>query len=537
MTDARTASDASERRPARRLPVALAGVVVLFVGVAITVTLSVTAYRLNRHNEHRLLDLQVQQTAAALQAALPSVETPLASASQAAVTSKGDPAAFRRYMGQFVGTGKSFVGASLWRYRDSSVHLITSFGQPLALTKSASPDATIIAVLDKRAAVLSGPLDASSAQPRLGWAYAAGKKVKYVVYVESALPKNLHAGPSPGSPFADLRFALYLGPKATPNTLIETNQDRVPLQGDTVKTTLMFGATPMTLVGGSNRQLSGGLSGSLWWILAYAGAVLSLLAAYLTDRLARARRMAERSAERSQDQFVEQRNIARAVQQALLPQVIAQVPGLAAEARYFAGADGVDIGGDWYDLLPLPDGRVFFVVGDVSGRGVHAGTTMAALRFATHAFVSEHHEPDVVLARLGMMIDVMRGGQFASAVCGVLDVAGREVTLANAGHPPPLMIADGSARYLEVPPGPPLGATVAPSYRAVTVPVPPGAMLLAYTDGLVERSGKTLDESLENLRVTLVSTQSLDEVFDRVVNGMVADSSDDIAILGVQWLG
>jgi serine phosphatase RsbU (regulator of sigma subunit) len=533
------ATDVPEPRPAHRFPVIVVGIAVLVVGTALTVALSITSYRLNRHNEHRLLDLQVKQTAAALQAALPSIETPLASAAQGAVTNHGGATAFRKFITQFVGAppGKSFVSASLWRYENSSLHLIKAVGQPRELPSSASGSRALIAAAKASNVFLVGPLDKSSAAPRLGIAYAAGKKVKYIVYAESALPKNRHAEVQSNSPFADLRFALYLGQKATPSTLLETNQDRLPLTGDTVTTKLMFGASEMILVGGSDRQLSGSLSGRLWWIVAIAGAVLTLLAALLADRLARARRIAERSAERSQDQLTEQRGIALAIQQALLPEAIAQVPGLASGARYVAGAEGVDIGGDWYDLLPLPDGRVFFVVGDVSGRGVHAGTTMAALRFAAHAFVSEYDEPNVVLERLGRMIDVTRGGQFATVLCGVLDVAKHEVVLANAGHLPPLLIADGVGRYLDTALGPPLGATARPTYRTVTVRVPAHATLLSFTDGLVERSGRTLDESLEQLRATLESVHSLNEVFDRLVSGVVGETNDDIAILGVQWLG
>jgi serine phosphatase RsbU (regulator of sigma subunit) len=517
--------------------VSRAGLGVLAISLALTAGLSATAYRLNQRNEHRLLDLQVKQTVTVLQALLPGIETPLASAAEVAATTDGSAAAFRSYVTSYVGTGRPFVSASLWLMNGGPAHQIAIVGAPLGLPATPATSRTLTTAAANPSVSLVGPLVVSGPRPRLGYVYAARKAATtYVVYAESALPAGRHADIQPGSPFSDLRFALYVGRAATPNALLETNVATLPISGDTARTTVPFGSSALTLIAGATGQLGGPLSGSLWWIVALVGAALSAVAMLTAERLVRRRRAAERLTAQTQLLLTEQRSIARKLQDALLPEALPSVPGLLADARYVAGTGGVDIGGDWYDLLPVDDRRVFFVIGDVSGRGLAAGTTMAALRFAIHGFVSEHHEPAAVLDRLSAMIDVGRGGQFATVLCGVLDVAGREVTIASAGHLPPLVIGDGACNYIRLTTGPPIGVAPNRPYEAVTVRVPPRSTMLAFTDGLVERRGETLDVSLARLRSLVGAASSVEQVFELLVPKVVSGGDDDIAILGVQWL-
>ncbi|HKC27555.1 MAG TPA: PP2C family protein-serine/threonine phosphatase [Jatrophihabitans sp.] len=525
---------ADRSQPMRR--VSRAAVAVLVISAALTAGLSVVAYRLNQHNEHRLLNLQVKETATLLQALLPGIETPLASAAEVAATSDGSAAAFQSYVTSYVGTGNQFDSASLWVVNGQDVRQVAVVGVPPAL--AASPDAAVRTLKSAAAhssVTLVGPFGV--ARPRLGYVYAARHAgATYVAYAESALPAHKHAQIQRGSPFSDLRFALYLGGATTPNALLETNEATLPVAGDTARTTVPFGSSALTLVAGSTGQLGGALSGSLWWIVALIGAALSIVAMLAADRLVRGRKAAERLTAQTEVLLAEQRGIARKLQDALLPEVLPTVPGLRADARYVAGAGGVDIGGDWYDLLPVDDRRVFFVIGDVSGRGLAAATTMAALRFAIHGFVSEHHEPAAVLDRLSAMVAVGRDGQFATVLCGVLDVATREMTLASAGHLPPLVIGDGTSAFAEISTGPPIGVPPNRPYQTVTVRVPPRSTLLAFTDGLVERRGETLDVSLARLRSLVGSASSVQQVFELLTPNEVSGGSDDIAILGVQWL-
>ena len=524
-------SPASNRRLRNSVVTATAAVLTL----GVTAALSVVCYVLNRHSEHRLLDLQVKQTATVLQALLPGIETPLASAAELAVTNRGSAESFRSYMSSYVGKppSKLFAGASLWHVSGATARKLAASGRSLALPATPGRAQRTLAATTKGSVMLVGPLDVSGPTPRLGYAYRAGN---YVVYVENVLPKGRYATIQRGSPFSDLRFALYVGRSTTDDALLETNVSKLPVPGDTAKVSVPFGSSALTLVAASDRQLGGALSAALWWIVIIVGVLLTGLITLITERLVRRREEAEDLTADAQVQLAAQRSLAKTLQQALLPESLPNPPGLCADARYVTGTDGVDIGGDWYDLLPLHDGRVFFVIGDVSGRGVPAGTTMAALRFAIHGFVHEQHPPATVLDHLVGMIDVARDGQFATILCGVLDVDRHEITMANAGHLPPLVIGDGEMRYIDVPTGPPIGVPRERPYQAVTVAVPPRATMLAFTDGLIERPGETLDESMEHLSARIGAATTLTDVFDRIVPSPDGVRRDDIAILGVQWL-
>ena len=103
------------------------------------------------------------------------------------------------------------------------------------------------------------------------------------------------------------------------------------------------------------------------------------------------------------------------------------------------GVDGVDIGGDWYDVIDVGGGQVILVVGDVSGRGLRAATEMASLRYAIRAYAAQGDPPEVILSKLSRLINLVRDGHFATVLCGLVNVAERRVTFANAGHPSPLL--------------------------------------------------------------------------------------------------
>jgi hypothetical protein len=525
-------ADPGDRRRWRQVwPPAL----VLLVALGLTAALAATSYRVSRNTEHRLLVLQVKQTGTVLQALLPGIETPLSSAAEIAATGGGSPAQFRAYMQSSVGAGQLFVTATLWRLDAGRVTLVSGVGQPSALvTSSAVRDRFLNAAEKADAVTLTGPLLGPGGRYRLAYAFAAAGSPRYVVTAEGLLPPGRRAKIRPGSPFADLRFALYLGPRADPAKLLEANVARLPVPGRTATVTVPFGASALTLVAATTSPLGGFLSGALWWIVALAGLVLAVAAAVATDWLARRRRAAERLAGQVSSLLAEQRGIAQTLQQALLPKVLETPAGITARARYIPGAHGVEIGGDWYDLLPLDARRVCFVVGDVSGRGVPAGTTMAKLRFATQAFVAEGHGPEDVLQLAGRMIDVVRDGHFATVLCGLLDLDAGTLTLASAGHLPPLLVSNGASRLLEAPVGPPLGADPAARYRSITVAVPADGVLVAFTDGLVERPWEPMDLSLERLRSSLDAMGTLEEVVG-VLDARAAAVADDIAILGVQW--
>jgi serine phosphatase RsbU (regulator of sigma subunit) len=235
----------------------------------------------------------------------------------------------------------------------------------------------------------------------------------------------------------------------------------------------------------------------------------------------------------------QQRSIAETLQSALLPEDIPPIPGIEVAVRYIPGATGVEIGGDWYDVLPLDDHRFFFVVGDVSGRGVRAGAVMASMHFAIRGFVSEGHSPATILDILSGMLHIGRHGHFATVLCGIADIDSHELTMANAGHLPPLLIDDVGGQFLSTQVGPPIGVTAHTPYGTTTFSVPAHATLIAYSDGLVERRNEDLDHGLQRLEKSAVSAHgaSLEDVLTTVVTELTQDAADDdTAILGLRWL-
>jgi serine phosphatase RsbU (regulator of sigma subunit) len=521
--------------------VSRAAVITLLVGLLITAGLSALSYIRNDHNESRLLKLQTQTGGAILQVIVPVIETPLSSAAQIAVTSSGATAPFEKYISPFVGAKGSFTSASLWEVTPTSTRLLDNVGQPSILgTDATAANGFLGAAAQKMTLHVSRPLGNTADIPRLGYAFAAkGDRITYVVYAETNLPKDRRAPIDPTSPLRDLRFALYIGTDRSLDNLLETNSDHVPITGRTSTVSVPFGDQSLTLVATAGRPLGGSLSGTLWWIVAIVGSLISLGAALAAERLTRRRVAAELLTVEIRGLLGQQRTIAEALQRALLPEGTPVVDGMRIASRYYAGEHGLEIGGDWYDVVPLGGGRFFFVVGDVSGRGIRAGSVMAALRFAIRGFITEGHGPAEVLDRLGPVLDEVGDGLIATVLCGTADVARHEVVLATAGHPPPLLVHGDTADYVDITIGPPVGVRAAEHYASTTVAVPSDATLIAYTDGLVERRDESLDSGLERLRSVARenTSRTAHEMADAVVAALADPASDDdTAVLVLQWV-
>jgi PAS domain S-box-containing protein len=238
--------------------------------------------------------------------------------------------------------------------------------------------------------------------------------------------------------------------------------------------------------------------------------------------------------------YEQQREVAVTLQRSLLPRRLPDVPGVRLASRYLPGADGTEVGGDFYDAVELPGGRLGVTVGDVMGRGVRAAAVMGQLRAALRGYALENHPPAQVLARVDALVQALEDGELVTALYGVLDPASRVVTLANAGHPPPLVVgATGGVRVVRLDPGPPLGVDVR-SFGVVDVQLEAGDTLLLLTDGLVEDRSTPVYEGIEKLVAGLatdVRARSGDP--DAVcaaaldVMGRGPHHDDDIALLAV----
>ena len=237
--------------------------------------------------------------------------------------------------------------------------------------------------------------------------------------------------------------------------------------------------------------------------------------------------------------YQREHRIAETLQRSLLPERLPPIEGLEMAARYLPGARGAAIGGDWYDVLERPDGRVALVVGDVVGHGLRAAASMGQLRNAFRAYGLVEASPAEVVARINRL--VMSGVEqvMATVLYLVLDRETGEVSFSAAGHPPPLVIAPDGPRFLEGGRSVPIGAAEPAVFRESTAILPPGSSLLLYTDGLVERRDEPLDRRLEKLAEAAgAASADLNDLCERVLSGVLGDvdPGDDVALLAVRPL-
>jgi PAS domain S-box-containing protein len=226
------------------------------------------------------------------------------------------------------------------------------------------------------------------------------------------------------------------------------------------------------------------------------------------------------------------------LQRSLLPDRLPALDGIQVAARYMPG--GADVGGDWYDAIPLDGGRVGVAMGDVVGHGIGAAALMGQLRHAMRAYALEGHPPAGVLDRLDRVVRSLEGGQMATLLYLVVEADHSSVSYACAGHVPPLLIdPDGGARYLEGAPNPPLGVFDSAPHSELHAKLAPGSTIVLYTDGLVEERGVSIDQGLEALRLAAAQDACHpDELCDRLVDSMLAihPANDDIAVLALRAL-
>jgi PAS domain S-box-containing protein len=237
--------------------------------------------------------------------------------------------------------------------------------------------------------------------------------------------------------------------------------------------------------------------------------------------------------------YQREHRIAETLQRSLLPERLPPIEGLEMAARYLPGARGAAIGGDWYDVLERPDGRVALVVGDVVGHGLRAAASMGQLRNAFRAYGMVEASPAEVVARINRL--VMSGVEqvMATVLYLVLDRETGEVAFSAAGHPPPLVIGPGGPHFLEGGRSVPIGAADPAVFRESTAILQPGSSLLLYTDGLVERRDTSLEARLDQLATAAGGSGSdLNGLCEDVLRGVLGDSDpgDDVALLAVRPL-
>lgn len=224
-------------------------------------------------------------------------------------------------------------------------------------------------------------------------------------------------------------------------------------------------------------------------------------------------------------------DIALTLQRALLPTALQTGPHVDVAHRYEPGSRITEVGGDWYDVISLPDGRVVLVVGDVMGHGVSAAAAMGRLRITTKALARHDSEPDELLTELDACAQEA-GIELATCLYIVYDPRDGRARIASAGHPPPLVLRpDGTVETLDEVLGVPLGVGGCP-FRTTEVELPDHAVLALYTDGLIEARGRDIEAGLESLRAELGREPApLEAMADRILASLLPDPLTDDTVL------
>jgi serine phosphatase RsbU (regulator of sigma subunit) len=529
--------DVPDVAPGRGLALKGLSAAVLVAGLVVTALLVLVTLHDYQQNERRLLSLQTQLTADALTAADPVYGDRLGYVAGLAAATNGNVPVFRQAMSDSIAPRGPFARVSLWRVTGGVPHLVTVAGsgpqldpgQVVALIRRAETSTKFLVTL------LTAP-DAL----RIGYASAAtGPDGTFAVSAQQSLPVSRRISVPSSSPVSQLNLAIYLGRSQAAAALLETDSTvPLPLRGTVSTRTVPFGDTSLTLVTSPRAALAGTVPEVLPWAIAAGGALLTLLAAVLTETLIRRRDAAARLTEQVRHLYMEQRSVAETLQSALLPQAIPAIAGLEVAVRYRAATNSADIGGDWYDVVPLDEDRFVFVVGDVSGHDVRAAAVMASLHYACRDYALEGHQPVAIMSRLRRLLDVSRDGHMATVLCGLAEVTARRVTLASAGHLPPLVGVGAEMGYPALKPAAPIGLPQQGEPDPAIVTIPAGGLLIAYTDGLIERRDEALDTGMKRLAdAAAAAAPSLDDLVDSVITELTGDApADDVALIGLRWL-
>jgi len=335
-----------------------------------------------------------------------------------------------------------------------------------------------------------------------------------------AVREQLQEQPMDGrSPMVDVvrdRSALYL---ETLEDYVTAYPDRAQVAGASGKRAWAF----LPMVAGGQAVGSWCLSfGRPHRFTVSERALLTTLSGLLAQAVARSQLL---EAERS---------LSRTLQRSLLPDALPVVPGCEVAVRYQAAVAGLDVGGDFYDVIPLPNGGTGIVIGDAQGHSAAAAALMGQARGALRAYAAEGHDPATIVARTNRFLVTAGVDSFVTCTYAALDAMHDGISIVRAGHPHPMLVTpDGSAGMVDVPGGLPLGIDPKAAYPVTWVPLTVGCRVVMYTDGLVEnRTGDVGAGELRLLeRLRGGAGLGLEAFADALLDGDELDGEDDVAVL------
>ncbi len=526
------AHEAEPRRSAslHRLPV---GVLVALLLLSVVVALVTRAVESDQDN--RLLVQRANEVSLVLGTSISSLESTLTALGH--VARDGGTALFIKEAADDVAAGPGNLTFALLRPDHGSYVVTVEAGHGLSVGELVpGPVATVLAAAQKGADLVATPVLGSGANRVLGFALGGpSAPAGMVLYRQSALGPVKAPRAAGTAPFDELNVVLYDASRPVQAQVVATTTKHLPLAGRVRSLAFPVGASRWLLAVSSAQPLVGTLAAWAPWIALTVGLAASALIAATLEQAVRRR-------DAAMARYRSEHRVAEILQHRLLP-TLATVPGLDIASRYVAASDSQQVGGDWFDVFDLGDGRTAVVIGDVMGHDIEAAAAMAQIRAALRAYALENDEPATVLERLAHLVDAFDVTGLVTVIYGVLgppDSGGaHQFRWANAGHLPPLVrVVDGQVHELGDGRSGVIGAPATEPRGQGHALLSRGSSLVLYTDGLVERPGTPLTDSIGDLRSSvehLPPGTSADELCEALLVGKALDQTrDDIAIVVIR---
>ncbi|MDQ1685385.1 MAG: hypothetical protein QOC82_2122 [Frankiaceae bacterium] len=525
------------RLPAWRRALRPASAIALLLMLAVTGAATWLVHAAVDDQEHRLLKERAAEIGLVLNQAIAAIPAGLAEQGAALRYSSGSTVAYRQVAEHAVQATPGTKVTFAWLRKapgDRGYLVVAAVGDALHTGQLITDERT--ATFDRAMTTDQiVPTSIIGSDRRLGFALGAPAAPKdTVLYRESALGPVAPPRQASTAPFAELELVIYASTKPDPKLVLAATTPNLPLRGEVRSVTLQAGPVRWLTQVRPRTPLVGDLAAHAGWVSLGVGLLGALLVAAVVESAARRRDAALAL-------YDAEHQVAETLQRSLLPRLPA-LPGLDVAARYLASGAGQQVGGDWFDVFPVAGNRVGIVVGDVIGHDLEAASAMAQIRASLRAYAIDGAEPVEVITRLDRLVDALGLTQLVTVVYGVLEPAksdgSRRLRYTNAGHLAPLLRhRDGSVETLDGGESVVLGAPIAANHSQGETVIEDGAVVVMFTDGLVEVPGGSLDDRLRRLSETIASQPdpAAEALCDRVLAGMSPETlRDDIALLAVR---
>jgi len=490
-----------------------------------------------RDQESRLLTERAREVQLVFNTAISDLPTTLGALGDTVKTTKGSITAFDNMAKSELATSTSPLTYAWLAPAGGGFRVKAEVGGGLTVGQTVGgPRALVLAEALGTAKLAPTSVIGSGSKRLLGFALGPpSAPAGTVLYRQSNLGPVAAPRQASTAAFSELKVVLYASPKVDPAQVLVTTTRDLPLHGSARYEALAVGGTNWTLGVAAIRPLVGSVAANAPWVVLGGAAIGAVLIAAVIEVAARRRDEALRL-------YASEHQLAETLQRSLLPELPA-LPGLELAARYLAGEQGQEVGGDWFDAFAIPGDRVGVVIGDVIGHDIRAAAAMSQIRATLRAFAWQGDRPAQVLDQLDRLVNTLGLTPLVTVFYGILEApasdGGRLFRYANAGHLPPLVKdPQGRVQFLTD------GASVVIGAPAVGVRgqaeqlLPAGATLLLYTDGLVEVPGGSLQDALVRLANTVaedVSGLNADALCEHLLASAPVGGlrRDDVALLAV----